>query len=167
MESKPPPLKWAQPPVFGSCLLCPNGWMNEDTAWYSSRPWPMPHCVRRGPSSLSERGTAVPPSFGPCLLWSRCCYFITCRLQLLVLSLCTLFDMPRFMRCVFIFWFGLLPYFFTHLFIFIAVYSLDFRFLLESVADRAMVALCNRAMVALCNRAVLFLSLPRSEGWPM
>ena len=40
----------AQPPVFGSCLLWPNGWMDEDATWYGSRPRPRPHCVRRGPS---------------------------------------------------------------------------------------------------------------------
>jgi len=117
VEARPP--KRGTAPVFGPCLLCPNGWMDEDTAWYGSRPWPRPHCVRRGPSSLSKRATAVPPpSFGSCLLWSRCCYFITCRLQLLVLSLCTLFDMPRFMRCMFIFWFGLWPYF-LHIFFYL------------------------------------------------
>jgi len=43
--------KGAQPPVFGPCLLWPNGWMDEDATWYGSRPRPMPHCVRRGPSS--------------------------------------------------------------------------------------------------------------------
>jgi len=26
----PPPLKGAQPPVLGLCLLWPNGWMDED-----------------------------------------------------------------------------------------------------------------------------------------
>jgi len=46
-------------PIFGPCLLWPNGWMNEDAAWYGSRPRPRPHCARRGPSS-HERGTAAP-----------------------------------------------------------------------------------------------------------
>ena len=27
----PPTLKGAQPPVFGSCLSWPNGWMDEDS----------------------------------------------------------------------------------------------------------------------------------------
>jgi len=27
------PLKGAQPPVFGSYLLYPNGWMDEDATW--------------------------------------------------------------------------------------------------------------------------------------
>ena len=65
------PLKGAQPPVFGPCLLWPNSWMDEDATWYGSRPWPRPHCVRRGRSSPREWGTAAPPLFGPCILWPR------------------------------------------------------------------------------------------------
>ena len=59
------PEKWAHPPdpMFGPSLLRPNGWMDEDDAWYGSRPRPRPHCTRRGPSSR-ERGTAA-PSFRP------------------------------------------------------------------------------------------------------
>jgi len=55
------PRKRAHPrhPIFGSCLLWPNGWMDEDAAWYRSRPGPRPQCTRRGPSSR-ERGTAAP-----------------------------------------------------------------------------------------------------------
>ena len=34
-------------PIFGLCLLWPNGWMDEDATWYGSRPHPMPHCARR------------------------------------------------------------------------------------------------------------------------
>ena len=30
------PLKGAQSPVFGPCLLWPNGWMDEDASWYES-----------------------------------------------------------------------------------------------------------------------------------
>jgi len=64
--------KSAHPPsaICGPCLLWPNGWMDEDAAWYGSRPRPRPHCTRRGPSSR-EKGTAAPPLFGPCLLWPR------------------------------------------------------------------------------------------------
>jgi len=59
------PRKKAHPahPIFGPCLLWPNGWMDEDAAWYGSRPRPRPHCIRWGPSSR-ERGTAA-PSFWP------------------------------------------------------------------------------------------------------
>jgi len=41
------PLKGAQPPIFGSCLLWPNVWMDEDSTWYGSRSRPSPHCIRR------------------------------------------------------------------------------------------------------------------------
>jgi len=55
-----PPDKTAQPaPIFGPCLLWPNGWMDEDATWYGSRSRPRPHCVRRGPSSPHERGTTA------------------------------------------------------------------------------------------------------------
>jgi len=57
-------------PIFGPCLLWPNGWMDEDASWYGSRPRPRPHCSRRSPSSR-ERGIAAPRLFGPCLLWPR------------------------------------------------------------------------------------------------
>jgi len=46
-------------PIFGPCLLWPNGWMDDDAAWYRSRPRPRPHCTRRG-SSSHEMGTATP-----------------------------------------------------------------------------------------------------------
>ena len=49
----------APPPNFGPCLLWPNGWMDEDATWYGSRPRPMPHYTRRGPSSR-ERDTVAP-----------------------------------------------------------------------------------------------------------
>jgi len=48
-------------PVFGPYLLWPNGWMDEEAAWYGSRPRLRTHCTRRGPS---ERGIAS-PSFRP------------------------------------------------------------------------------------------------------
>ena len=57
------PLKGAQPPVFGPCLLCPNGWMDEDATWYEGRPRPRSQCVRRGPSS-TRKGHST-PSFRP------------------------------------------------------------------------------------------------------
>jgi len=44
---------------FGPCLLWPNGWIDEDAAWYGSRSRPRPHCTIRGASSR-ERGTAAP-----------------------------------------------------------------------------------------------------------
>ena len=58
------PLKGAQP-VFRSCLLWSNGWMEEDATWYGSRPRPKPHCTRRGPSSLAKCHSSPTPSFRP------------------------------------------------------------------------------------------------------
>ena len=79
------PRKKAHPPLpnFGPCLLWQDGWMDEDAAWYGSRPRPRPHCTRRGPS-YRERGTgAPPPLFGPCLLWPRSPISATAELLLI------------------------------------------------------------------------------------
>jgi len=39
------------PPLWGPCLLWPNGWMDQDATWYAGRPRPRHiHCVRWGPS---------------------------------------------------------------------------------------------------------------------
>ena len=57
----------SSPPLFGPCLLWPNGCMDQDVTWFGGRPWPRPHCVTWGPSSPKKN--AQPPIFGPCLLW--------------------------------------------------------------------------------------------------
>jgi len=45
------PPKGAEPhPIFGPCLLWPNGCMDQDATWYGGRPRPTRHCVRCGPS---------------------------------------------------------------------------------------------------------------------
>ena len=64
------PRKRAHPrhPVFGPCLLWPNGWMDKDATWYGGRPQPRRHCVRWGPSSRRLKGHR-PPIFGQCPLW--------------------------------------------------------------------------------------------------
>jgi len=44
-----PPQKWgtaAQSPIFGPCLLWPNGWMHQDTTWDEGWPRYRRHCVR-------------------------------------------------------------------------------------------------------------------------
>jgi len=46
--------------IFGPCLLWPNGWMDEDATWYTSRPRPMPHIILDGVAALREGGTAAP-----------------------------------------------------------------------------------------------------------
>jgi len=38
--------------------LWPNGWTNQDETWHAGRTRPWPHCVRWGPSSPPQRGTA-------------------------------------------------------------------------------------------------------------
>ena len=59
------------PPRFLVHVCCgQNGWMDEDTTRYGSRPRLMPQCIRRGPSSL-RKGHSRPLLFGPCLLWPR------------------------------------------------------------------------------------------------
>ena len=59
------PRKKAHPPhpIFGPCLLWPNGWMDEDATWYGSRPRPRPHCIRRGPSSPRKGHSSPIPLF--------------------------------------------------------------------------------------------------------
>ena len=41
-DPAPPPQKGegAEPPIFGPCLLLPNGWMNEAGTWRGGRPQP-------------------------------------------------------------------------------------------------------------------------------
>jgi len=59
-----PPKTGTTPPVFGSCLLWPNSWIDEDATRYGSRPRPRPHCVRRAPNS-PVKAAQQPPSFQP------------------------------------------------------------------------------------------------------
>jgi len=48
------------PPIFGPCLLWPNGWMVQDGTWHAGGPRSRPHCARRGSSYPPQKG-AVPP----------------------------------------------------------------------------------------------------------
>jgi len=59
-----PPQKRAQPPIFGPCLLWPNGCMYQDTIWYVGRPQPRRHSFIWEPSSPSPKGYS-PPNFRP------------------------------------------------------------------------------------------------------
>jgi len=59
----------AAPPLFGSCLLWPNGWMDQDSTWYGDKLRPRPRCDRWGPSSPpTELGTAA-PTFRSMSMW--------------------------------------------------------------------------------------------------
>jgi len=68
----PSPKGGGVPPVFGPCLLWPNGWMDEAGTWHGGRPQPSRLCVRWGPSPTLHKGCgAASPIFGPFLLWSN------------------------------------------------------------------------------------------------
>jgi len=62
-DPAPLPKKGVEPPIFGPCLICPNGWMDQGATWYGGRPRPKRHCVRWGPSSPFQKGST--PSFRP------------------------------------------------------------------------------------------------------
>ena len=57
---------WDHSPLCPVCnvgVLWPNSWMDQNATWYrgrGGRPRPRRHCVRWGPSSPTERGTATP-----------------------------------------------------------------------------------------------------------
>jgi len=55
-DPAPVPQRGTSLPNFWPCPLWPNGWINQDTAWYGGRPWPRLHCVRWGPSSPPLKG---------------------------------------------------------------------------------------------------------------
>ena len=66
LNGYPTPLsqKPVEPPIFGPCLLWPNGWMDED-AFSTEVDLSPGHIVLDGdPASPRERGTAA-PSFRP------------------------------------------------------------------------------------------------------
>jgi len=59
------PEKGAGPPIFGPCVLRPDGCMDQDATCYRGR-----HCVRWDPAPPPQQGGgALPPFCGPCLLW--------------------------------------------------------------------------------------------------
>jgi len=71
-DPAPPPSKRGPnlPPIFGPCLMWPNGWMDQNATWYDGRPRPGQHYVTCGPSSTPPLNGHSPHSiFGPCLLW--------------------------------------------------------------------------------------------------
>jgi len=72
LDADPPPLpkQGAEPsPIFGPCLLWPNGWMDQDGTWRRGGPRSSPHSVRWGPSCPFPQNGQRPSSFGPFLLW--------------------------------------------------------------------------------------------------
>jgi len=53
-DPAPLPNKGAERPIFGPCLLRPNGWMYQDDTWYGDRPQPRRLCVRWKPSPSTK-----------------------------------------------------------------------------------------------------------------
>jgi len=66
------PRKKAHPPypIFGPCLLWPNGWMDEDAACYGSIDLGRDHFVLDGVPA-SAKGAQHPPSLFGHVLWPR------------------------------------------------------------------------------------------------
>jgi len=59
----PSPKRGRSPPIFGLCLLWPNGWMDQDGTWRGVGPQSRPHCARGGPSSPPQKGAEPPAQF--------------------------------------------------------------------------------------------------------
>jgi len=57
-DPAPPPQKGVEPPIFGPCLLWPNGWMDQDATWHGGRSRPKRHCARWGAQLPFPGGTA-------------------------------------------------------------------------------------------------------------
>ena len=55
-----------------SCLLCPNGWMNQNATWCRGRPRPKRHCVRWGSISPPQKGSRA-PNFRPMSIVAKRC----------------------------------------------------------------------------------------------
>ena len=72
-DPAPPKRSTAPPLLFGSCVLLPNGWMDQDATWYGGGPQPRPHCVKWAPSSPQKGSQQPPPLFRPCLFWPNGC----------------------------------------------------------------------------------------------
>jgi len=50
-DSAPLPRKGTEPPIFGPCLLWPNGWIDQDASW---------HGGGLGPSHIALDGAHLP-----------------------------------------------------------------------------------------------------------
>jgi len=76
LDGDPVPPPQVSLPIFGPCLLWPNGWMDQDATWYGGRPQPRRLCDRWGPSPLPAKGLS-PTQFsahvycGQTAAWSK------------------------------------------------------------------------------------------------
>ena len=66
-DPAPLPKKRAEPPIFGTFLLWPNGCMDQDATWYGGRPRPMWHVLDGDLAPPPKKG-AQPLIFGQCPL---------------------------------------------------------------------------------------------------
>jgi len=66
------PKRGGASPIFGPCLLWPNGWMDHDGTWHGGRPQLRGLCVRWGPSPPPQKGGGA-PNYRPCLLRPNAC----------------------------------------------------------------------------------------------
>jgi len=64
-----PSPKGGRPPIFGPCLLWPNGRMDEAGTWHGGRRQPRRLVLDGDPAPTSKGGEAPFPIFGPFLLW--------------------------------------------------------------------------------------------------
>jgi len=55
-----PSQKGGRPPIFGPCLLWPNGWVDQDDTWHGGGPRSRPHCARWRPAPVPQKGTEAP-----------------------------------------------------------------------------------------------------------
>jgi len=70
-DPAPSPQKWGTaPPIFGPCLLCPNGCINKMPLGTKVGLVPGRIVLHGDPAPPAKRGTAPSPKiFGPCLFW--------------------------------------------------------------------------------------------------
>jgi len=61
--SSPSSKRGQSPPIFGPCVLWPNGWMDQDGTWLGGGPWSRPHCTRWVSSSPPHKRDGAPAQF--------------------------------------------------------------------------------------------------------
>jgi len=69
----------AQPPIFGLCLLCPNGWMNQHATWYGGSIDPS-DIVLYGTQLPLPKKEAEPPNFRPMSIVAKRLHGSRCHL---------------------------------------------------------------------------------------
>jgi len=56
LDGNPAPPKGEQPPIFGPCMLRPNGWMDQNETWHGR--------IRLGPGDIVLHGDPAPHGMG-------------------------------------------------------------------------------------------------------